>query len=80
MIEENKPNNFFKMMLTETSPKPEDEVGLLEKEKEQLAEDKVNLTLKNNDLSNSLSKTRLYLIGLIILIAVYFYVKTQKLF
>jgi hypothetical protein len=39
MIEENKPNNFFKMMLTETSPKPEDEVGLLEKEKEQLAED-----------------------------------------
>ena len=51
-----------------------------QKLKEQLAEDKVNLTLKNNDLSNSLSKTRLYLIGLIILIAVYFYVKTQKLF
>lgn len=39
MIEENKSNNFFKMMLTETSTKSEDEVGLLEKEKEQLLED-----------------------------------------
>ena len=39
MNEEPKPTNFFKMMLTETSSKPEDDTNLLEKEKEQLLED-----------------------------------------
>jgi len=39
MNEEPKPTNFFKMILTETSSKPEDDTNLLEKEKEQLLED-----------------------------------------
>ena len=50
-----------------------------QKIKQQLAEDNVNLQIKNTEANSSIFRLRAYMIGLISLILVYIYLKTKRI-